>query len=102
MGDVVPIGFMEWGIVAEQHKEVFGANNWDLIFLRPKFSSIANMTPPTGNPNILGYVLVAKHVMQAIEIKMDSREITQGHLRIEVMGEFDEESKNKGGSYFVG
>jgi hypothetical protein len=55
MGDVVPIGPMEWGVVAKHHKELFGAKNQHIISLQHiKFNLIANMTPPTGNPNILG------------------------------------------------
>jgi hypothetical protein len=47
------------------------------------------MTPPTGDPNIPGYVLVTKDVMQTIEIKMDSGKIGHGDLGIEGMAEFE-------------
>jgi hypothetical protein len=43
------------------------------------------MTPPTGDPKIPGYILVAKNMMWAIEIKMDSGEIGRGDLGIEGM-----------------
>jgi hypothetical protein len=33
MGEVAPIGPMEWGIVAEWHKELFGAKNQDILSL---------------------------------------------------------------------
>jgi hypothetical protein len=83
MGDVVPISPMEWGVVTECHKELFGAKNQHITSLQCKFNSFANMTPPTGDPNILGYVLVAKEVMQAIEIKRDSGGKDHGDLGIE-------------------
>jgi len=52
MGKVVPIGPLEWGAVAERHRELFGAKNHDIMSLPPKFNPIANTVPPTGNPNI--------------------------------------------------
>jgi hypothetical protein len=73
---------MERGIVAKQHNELFRAKSWDITSLQHKFNSIANMTSPTGDPNILGYVLVGKDVMQAIEIKMESEDVAQGDLGI--------------------
>ncbi len=59
---------------------------------------IANITPPTGDPNILGYVLVAKDMMRAIEIKMDSGEIGHGDLGIERMAEFEEDTQGEDGN----
>jgi hypothetical protein len=85
MGDAVPISPMDWGVVAEHHKELFGAKNRDVTSLWCKFNSITNMTPPTGDPKIPGYILVAKNMMWAIEIKMDSGEIGRGDLGIERM-----------------
>jgi len=32
---------------------------------------VANMTSPAGDPNIPGYVALAKDVMRSIEIRMD-------------------------------
>jgi hypothetical protein len=47
MGDVVPTGPMEWGIMAKWHKELCVAKNWAITSLQHKFNLIANMTPPT-------------------------------------------------------
>jgi len=33
MGEVVPIGPLEWGVVAERHHELFGAKNCDVTSL---------------------------------------------------------------------
>jgi hypothetical protein len=33
MGDAVPISPMDWGVVAEHHKELFGAKNRDVTSL---------------------------------------------------------------------
>jgi hypothetical protein len=61
------------------------------------FNSIDNMTPPTGDPNIPGYILVAKDMMLMIEIKMDSGEIGHGNLGIEGMAEFEEDAQGEDG-----
>jgi hypothetical protein len=53
------------------------------------------MTPPTGDPN---NVLVAKDVIRAIEIKMDSGEIGHGDLGFEEMAEFEEDTQGEDGS----
>jgi hypothetical protein len=42
--------------------------------------------------------LLAKDVMQAIEIKMDSGEIGNGDLRTEGMAEFEEDTRGEDGS----
>lgn len=64
--------------VAKWHKELFGARNQNFTSLQHKFNAIANMTPPTGDPNILGSVLLDKDAMWKIEIRMD-----QGRLVLE-------------------
>ncbi len=79
-------------------KSCFGAKNRDVTSLQHKFISIANITLPTGDPNIPGYVLLAKDVMRAIEIKMDSGEIGNGDLRSEGMAEFEEDTRGEDGS----
>jgi hypothetical protein len=52
MGEVVPIGPLEWGVVAERHHELFGAKNRNVTSLWHKFNAIAKTVPPTGDPNI--------------------------------------------------
>jgi len=99
MGEVVPIGPMEWGIVVERHKELYGAKNRDMTSLRRKFNSIANTTAPTGDPNIPENVSLAKDVMRAIEIKIVSGEISHNDLGID--GEFDEENADVDGNHLL-
>jgi hypothetical protein len=72
MGDVMPIGPLEWALVVDRHKVLFGNKNRDMQSLRCKFNSLAGTTPPTGNAVIPPIVQKAKDVQQAIEIKMDS------------------------------
>jgi hypothetical protein len=49
MGKVVPIGPLEWGVVAERHRELFGSKNCNVMSLQHKFNVIANTVPPTGD-----------------------------------------------------
>jgi hypothetical protein len=54
----------------------------DIMSLQCKFNSIANTVPPTGDPNIPTYIQIAKVVMRAIEIWMDSGDVVAGDLGI--------------------
>lgn len=98
MGEVVPIGPLEWGVMAKQHKELFGTRNQYVTSLWCKFSMVANMTSPAGDPNIPGYVALAKDVMWSIEIRMDLGEVGAGGLGIEDMAEFEEDTQGDEGS----
>jgi hypothetical protein len=60
MGEVNPIGPLEWDVVAERHHELFGAKNHDVTSLQHKFNTIANTVPPTGDPNIPAYIQLAR------------------------------------------
>jgi len=72
MGDVMPIGPLEWALVVDRHKVLFGNKNRDMQSLRRKFNALAGTTPPTGDAVIPPIVQKAKDVQRAIEIKMDS------------------------------
>jgi hypothetical protein len=72
MGDVMPIGPLEWALVVDRHKVLFGSKNRDMQSLRRKFNALAGTTPPTGDAVIPPIVQKAKDVQRAIEIKMDS------------------------------
>jgi hypothetical protein len=72
MGDVMPIGPLEWALVVDRHKVLFGNKNRDMQSLWRKFNALAGTTPPTGDAVIPPIVQKAKDVQQAIEIKMDS------------------------------
>ena len=49
MGDVMPIGPLEWALVVDRHKVLFGSKNRDMQSLRRKFNALAGTTPPTGD-----------------------------------------------------
>jgi hypothetical protein len=70
MGDIMPIGPLEWALVVDHHKVLFGNKNRDMQSLRHKFNTLAGTTPPTGNAVIPPLVQKAKDVQGAIEIKM--------------------------------
>jgi len=72
MGDVMPIGPLEWALVVDRHKVLFGNKNRDMQSLWRKFNALAGTTPPTGDAVIPPIVQKAKDVQRAIEIKMDS------------------------------
>jgi hypothetical protein len=93
MGKVVPIGPLEWGVVAKRHCELFGAKNHDVKSLQHKFNAIANTVPPTGDPNIPAYIQLAKDIMQAIKVRMDSGDVVPGDLGIEGVDDFEEEEE---------
>jgi len=90
MGEVVPIGPLEWGVVAERHQELFGAKNWDIMSLQHQFNARANTVPPTGDPNIPAYIQSVKDIMQAIEVRMDSGDVVAGDLGIEGVDDFSD------------
>jgi hypothetical protein len=79
--------------VAERHRELFGAKNHDVKSLWCKFNAIANMVPPTGDPNIPAYIQLAKDIMRAIKVRMDSGDVVAGDLGIDVVDDFDEEEE---------
>ncbi len=93
MGEVVPIWPLEWGVVAERHRELFGAKNCNVTSLRHKFNAIANTVPPTGDPNIPAYIQLAKDIMWAIEVRMDSGDVVAGDLGIDGVDDFEEEDE---------
>lgn len=70
MGDVMPIGPLEWALVVERHKVLFGNKNRDMQSLRRKFNNLAGTTPSTGDAVIPPLVQKARDVLRAIEIKM--------------------------------
>jgi hypothetical protein len=72
MGDVTPIGPLEWALVVDHHKVLFGNKNRDMQSLQHKFNNLAGTTPPTGDAVIPPLLQNAKDVQWAIEIKMDS------------------------------
>jgi hypothetical protein len=61
--------------VAERHRELLGAKNHDVKSLWCKFNAIANTVPPTGDPNIPAYIQLAKDIMRAIKVRMDSGDV---------------------------
>jgi len=79
--------------VAERHRELFGAKNHDVKSLWCKFNAIANMVPPTGDPNIPAYIQLAKDIMRAIKVRMDSGDVVAGDLGIEGVDDFEEEEE---------
>ncbi len=93
LGEVIPIGPLEWGVVAERHRELFGTKNRDVTSLRHKFNAIANTVPPTGDPNIPAYIQLAKDIMRAFEVRMDSGDVVAGDLGIEGVDDFEEEEE---------
>jgi hypothetical protein len=72
MGDVMPIGPLEWALVVDRHKVLFGSKSRDMQSLRCKFNALAGTMPPTGDAVIPPIVQKAKDVQRAIKIKMDS------------------------------
>jgi len=72
MGDVMPIGPLEWALVVDHHKVLFGNKNRDMQSLQHKFKALAGTMPPTGTAVIPPLVQKAKDVQWAIKIKMDS------------------------------
>jgi hypothetical protein len=88
MGEVVPIGPLEWGVVAERHRELFGVKNHDITSLWHKFNAIANMVPPTRGP-----IQLAKDIMRVIEVRMDSGDVVAGDLGIKGVDGFEEEEE---------
>jgi len=72
LGDVMPIGPLEWALVVDHHKVLFGNKNRDMQSLQRKFNALAGTTPSTGDAVIPPLVQKAKDVQRAIEIKMDS------------------------------
>jgi hypothetical protein len=93
MGEVVPIGPLEWGVVAERHHELFGAKNCDVTSLWHKFNVIATTVPPTSDPNIPAYIQLAKDIMRTIEVRMDSGDVVAGDLGIKGVDDFEEEEE---------
>jgi len=93
MGKVVPIGPLEWGVVVERHRELFGAKNRDVMSLRRKFNAISNTVHPTGDPNVPAYIQLAKDIMRAIEVRMDSGDVVAGDLGIDGVDDFSEEEE---------
>jgi hypothetical protein len=93
MGEVVPIGPLEWDEGAERHCELFGAKNCDVMSLWHKFNAIANRVPPTSDPNIPAYIQLARDIMQAIEVRMDSGDVVAGDLGIYRVDDFSEEEE---------
>jgi hypothetical protein len=83
MGEVVLIGPLEWGVVAKRHREMFGAKNHNATTLWHKFNVIANKVPPTDDTNIPAYGQLAKDVIRAIKIRMDSVGVAAGDLSID-------------------
>jgi hypothetical protein len=86
MGDVMPIGPLEWALVVDHHKVLFSNKNRDMQSLRYKFNNLAGTTPPTGDAVIPPLVQKAKDVQRAIEIKMDSRGVHFQDLGIDSGG----------------
>jgi hypothetical protein len=72
MGDDMPIGPLEWALVVDRHKVLFGNKNRDMLSLRHKFNALAGTTPPTGDAVIPPLVQKVKDAQRAIKIKMDS------------------------------
>jgi hypothetical protein len=93
MGEVVPIGPLEWGVVAERHRKLFGAKNCDVTSLWRKFYVIANTVHPTGNPTIPAYIQLAKNIMRAIKVTMSSGVAVAGDLGIDGVDDFEEEEE---------
>jgi len=83
IGEIVPVGPIEWGMVVDRHRVAFPNRNRDMISLRRKFNAIANMTPPTGDPEVPAYIQKAKDIQRAIEVKMDSGPVTMNDVGIE-------------------
>jgi hypothetical protein len=72
MGDVMPIGPLEWALVVDRHKVLFGNKNRDMQSLRRKVIALAWTMPPTGDAVISPIEQKAKDVQRAIEIKIDA------------------------------
>jgi hypothetical protein len=72
MGDITPIGPLEWALVVDHHKVLFSNKNRDMQSLRHEFNNLAGTRPPTGNTVIPTLVHKAKDTQRATEIKMDS------------------------------
>jgi hypothetical protein len=87
-----PIAPLEWSVVANWHWEIFVARNHDVTLLQHKFNSMANMVPLTGDPNIPPYIQLAKDVMWAIKIWINSGDVGDGYLGIEGVTEFQDDN----------
>jgi hypothetical protein len=81
--------------MAERHRELFGAKNHDVTSLRHKFNAIANMVPPTGDPNNPAQIQLVKDIMWAIEVRMDSGDVVPRALGIEGVDDFEEEEEEQ-------
>jgi len=62
MGDVMPIGLLEWALFVDRHKVLSGNKKRDMQSLQRKFNALAGTTPPTGDAVIPPLVQKAKDV----------------------------------------
>jgi hypothetical protein len=104
MGEVMHIGPLEWALVVDRHKVLFGNKSRDMQSLRHKFNNLAGITPPTGNAVIPPLLQIAKDIQHAIEIKMDSGGVSIQDLGIDGGGVgFDGDGgEGDGGTEFEG
>jgi hypothetical protein len=71
IGDVLPIGQMEWDQVTSQHSIKFGNTNRTKETIKRKFQLLYLSKPPTGNPNIPEEIKRAKEIYNDIKEKVD-------------------------------
>jgi len=84
MGEIIPIGPLEWASAINHHKVSFANKNRDMQSLQQKLNSLSRMTPSTSDPNVPQFFQKAKDVQHAIEIKMDSGRVTFHDLGIDI------------------
>jgi hypothetical protein len=84
MGEIIPIGPLEWASAINHHKVSFANKNRDMQSLQQKLNSLSRMTLSTSDPNVPQFLQKAKDMQHAIEIKMDSGRVTFQDLGINI------------------